>query len=79
MTKLGTVRGIEIRVYRDHNPPHFHLVGPNGEAQIGLATMKAIEGSVSGVEMRAALKWAIACRAALVAEWNALNPDKATS
>lgn len=76
MGRLHTIGSIEIRVYgRDHLPHHFHILHPDFEALISLATMTAIVGDLPRGKAAAALAWAVENRAAIVAEWNRLNPS----
>lgn len=75
MGKLHTIGSIEIRVYgREHLPPHFHILHPDFEALVSIATLAVIAGTLPRNKAAAALAWAAANRAAIVAEWNRLNP-----
>jgi hypothetical protein len=48
----------EIAMYfADHNPPHFHILGRDGAAQVAIETLEVL--AVSGrVDVREALDWA---------------------
>jgi hypothetical protein len=53
--------------FADHNPPHFHVLGRDGAAQVAIDSLEVI--AVSGrVDLREALGWAAANRALLQAK-----------
>lgn len=59
----------------DHLPPHFHVRTKDGrEALIVIETLAVLSGSLNRRELTAALEWAAANKAALVAKWQELNP-----
>jgi len=64
-----------ISVYVDHAPPHFHVRTPNGDAVVDLASMQQIAGAVDHKLFIQAIKWAIAHRSVILAEWKRLNGD----
>jgi hypothetical protein len=58
--------------FADHPPPHFHVLGRDGAAQIMIETLEVI--AVSGrVDLREALAWAQANSAILWEHWNRLS------
>ncbi|HVV33013.1 MAG TPA: DUF4160 domain-containing protein [Vitreimonas sp.] len=58
--------------FADHNPPHFHVLGREGAAQVSIETLEVI--AMSGrVDLREALEWAAANKDALRAKWNELS------
>ena len=60
--------------FADHNPPHFHVLGREGAAQVRIDTLEVME--LSGkVDLREALTWAAENRAVLEARWNELSGD----
>jgi hypothetical protein len=63
----------EIAMYfADHNPPHFHVLGREGAAQVAIETLDVI--AMSGrVDLREALEWAAENKALLQAKWNELS------
>ena len=67
----------EIALYFvDHNPPHFHVLGREGAAQVRIDTLEIM--AVSGrVDLREALDWAADNRAMLEAKWQELSRDEA--
>lgn len=34
---------LKVSVYADYNPPHFHVMTPEGESVVDLATMAEIQ------------------------------------
>lgn len=73
MCTLWRERGVLIRMYRDHNPPHFHISTKDGEAQILLSDFSLLAGRVARRDFEPALAWARANSAVLWAEWERLN------
>ncbi len=72
MPRLARFSNAEIAMfYADHNPPHFHVLGRDGAAQVAIETLDVIV--VSGrVDLREALEWAAANRELLRTKWNEL-------
>jgi hypothetical protein len=60
---------------RDHNPPHFHVVGPDFEALVGIDPVVILRGSMSKAVWVQVQMWCAENRAVLVAEWNRVNPQ----
>lgn len=73
MPRLIRFTASEIAMYfADHNPPHFHVLGRDGAAQVVIETLEVI--AMSGrVELREALEWAAENKALLQAKWNELS------
>jgi Domain of unknown function (DUF4160) len=67
----------EIAMYfDDHNPPHFHVLGREGAAQVRIDALEVM--AVSGrLDLREALDWAAANRATLQAKWIELSGEEA--
>ena len=62
--------------FSDHNPPHFHVLGRDGGAQIRIDSLEVMH--VSGkVELREALDWAADNRALLEMKWIEFSGDVA--
>jgi hypothetical protein len=75
MGKLHTIGKIIITVYaNDHVPPHFHAIHPDFEAQIEIATMTILRGSLPPAVRRQVLEWASANIVRIKTEWNRINP-----
>lgn len=73
MPRLVRFSNSEIAMYfADHNPPHFHVLGRDGAAQVAIETLEVI--AISGrVDVREALEWAAENKALLRAKWNELS------
>lgn len=63
---------VEVRS-RDHNPPHFHAVGPDFHALIGIRDLQIIRGEISRKAYAEVVAWASGREAELLDEWNRLN------
>lgn len=59
----------------DHNPPHFHLKGPNSRASVDIVSLEIIAGKASRSDLVEAREWAEKPenRALLISEWRRLN------
>jgi hypothetical protein len=64
---------VKIAVYADHHPPHFHVITPDGESVIDLATMTETESGANKKLLSKAMAWALENRSVIEAEWNRLN------
>lgn len=60
--------------FADHPPPHFHVLGRDGAAQVTIETPEVI--AMSGrIDLREALDWAAANRAFLEEKWAELSGE----
>lgn len=73
MPRLMRFANTEIAMYfADHPPPHFHVLGREGAAQIEIASLNVI--ALSGrIDLRDALRWAEQNKDLLEAKWNELS------
>ena len=73
MPRLMRFSNTEIAMYfADHNPPHFHVLGRDGAAQVAIETLDVI--AMNGrIDLREALEWAAENKALLEAKWNELS------
>jgi len=60
--------------FNDHNPPHFHVVTPEAEAQVALASLEVVQGKVDRRAEREARDWAERNRDLLWLKWEEFNP-----
>jgi hypothetical protein len=60
--------------FADHNPPHFHVLGREGAAQVRIDTLEVIAES-GKVDLDQALAWAAENRAFLEAKWAEYSGD----
>lgn len=58
--------------FADHPPPHFHVLGRDGAAQVRIDTLVVIASS-GRIDLREALEWAAQNRALLEAKWAELS------
>ena len=65
----------EIAMYfADHPPPHFHVLGREGAAQVRIDTLEVMASS-GRIDLREALEWAAENRAFLEEKWRELSGD----
>lgn len=75
MGKLVQIGNIIIRVYaNDHLPPHFHIITPDADALVDIATLEILKVKLPRKAEEAALEWAAQNRKLIAAEWNRTNP-----
>lgn len=75
MGKLYETAGIIVRVYgNDHLPFHFHIVAADFDCMVDIRTMAIMKGTLPASSRRQVWPWIEANRAAIVAEWNRINP-----
>lgn len=61
--------------YRDHEPPHFHIVTrDNREAQIRIEDLTVMIGDVPSKTVREAAVWASKNKSILLAKWTEFHP-----
>lgn len=69
MPRLQRFSSTEIAMFfADHNPPHFHVLGREGAAQVRIDTLEVI-ASVGRIDLGEALAWAADHRALLEEKW----------
>jgi hypothetical protein len=68
--RISAFYGIVITMYyRDHEPPHFHAVYGEHQAQIVIATLEPLVGEFPTRALRLVREWAELHRAELQANW----------
>jgi hypothetical protein len=73
MPRIARFASTEIAMYfADHPPPHFHVLGRDGAAQVEIETLEVIEMS-GRIDLREALEWAAPRRDELRAHWARLS------
>lgn len=72
LPRLKRFSSTEIAMFfADHPPPHFHVLGREGAAQVRIDTLEVI--AMSGrIDLREALDWAAEHRPFLEAKWKEL-------
>ena len=76
MPRIARFSSTEIAMYfADHPPPHFHVLGRDGAAQVMIDTLEVV--AVSGrIDLREALAWAEANRELLRQRWSDLSGER---
>jgi hypothetical protein len=75
MGKLHQFGKVFVRVYaNDHLPPRFHVVTPDTEALVEIASLALLRGALPPRVEREALAWAANNARLIAAEWNRINP-----
>lgn len=70
MPRISAFYGIVITMYyRDHEPPHFHAVYGEYQAQIVIATLEPLYGELPARALRLVREWGELHRAELEANW----------
>ena len=65
MAKVGSIKGLDIQVYTDHKPEHFHIIKKDCfELKVNIKTLSFIEykwqksgNEISSLEWKAVLNW----------------------
>jgi hypothetical protein len=57
----------------DHNPPHFHIITADGEAQVQIDNLEIMLGRISARNWRLARNWAATNQTALIETWQRLQ------
>ena len=60
--------------YETENPPHFHLVAPDWQAKVEIATLEIIAGRAPVGVMRRVRRWAGTRKPFLMRKWNEYTP-----
>lgn len=74
MPTLKDFGGFRITTYfEDLSPPHFHVVSPEEEAVVAIATLTVIAGTTRAAQLREAVAWAQANKEPLERKWDELH------
>ena len=79
MPTITWVNGGKITMYAaDHNPPHFHLRGPDYAETYTIAERRLMKrsGKAPKTAVKAALAWAEVHESELLATWATLNEQE---
>lgn len=75
MPRLIRFSKSEIAMYfADHNPPHFHVLGREGAAQVRIDTLEVIDMS-GKLDLREALDWAVDNKQLLQLKWQEFSGE----
>lgn len=72
----ASLSNCKIYIYPgDHNPPHFHLRGPDSRAIVDIVSLEVLAGKASRRDLAEVKEWAAKPEnlAALISEWRRLN------
>ena len=76
MPRLVRFASTEIAMYfADHPPPHFHVLGRDGSAQVRIDTLEVIASS-GRIDLRDALRWAEEHQDLLTEHWERLSGEQ---
>jgi hypothetical protein len=62
--------------YNEHNPPHFHAIYNDYEAEMDIQTLEIIAGDLPKKVRNLVMEWAIDHRDELMEDWNLLRDKK---
>jgi len=76
MPEISRFLGIIIRMfYNEHNPPHFHAIYNEFEAEIDINTLEIIAGDLPKRVRNLVIEWAIDHRDELMEDWELMRND----
>ncbi len=77
MPTVAIVDGVAIRFYPDeHPPPHFYAVFAEFAAQIQIAPLEVLRGSLPAAKVKVVLLWASQNREGLMDAWIELEAGR---
>jgi hypothetical protein len=77
MPELSRFLGIVIRMFfSDHNPPHFHVVYNDHEAQFSIENLKILEGNLPPRIHGLVIEWASMYQKELMDNWKKVQDEK---
>jgi hypothetical protein len=70
MPRVSVFYGITIYLYyREHQPPHFHAIYGDDEAEIAIDSLAVLAGRLSGRALGLVIEWASLHKADLEQAW----------
>jgi hypothetical protein len=74
MPELSRFLGIIIAMYfKDHNPPHFHVLYNEYDAEIEIQNLTVLEGKLPPRVLGLVMEWAELHKEELMNDWNLLQ------
>ena len=74
MPEISRFLGIIIGMYfNDHNPPHFHVLYNEHDAEIEIKTLAILDGKLPPRILGLALEWAEMHKEELMENWNLIQ------
>lgn len=76
MPEISRFLGIIIRMfYNEHNPPHFHAIYNEHEAEFDINTLDIIAGELPKRVRNLVIEWAVDHREELMEDWELMRND----
>ena len=76
MPEISRFLGIIIRMfYNEHNPPHFHAIYNEFEAEFDIITLEIIAGEMPKRVRNLVIEWALDHREELLVDWDLMRND----
>jgi hypothetical protein len=77
MPELSRFFGISIRMFFDeHNPPHFHAIYGDEEAEVGINQVALLHGHLPRRAIGMVMEWAVLHQRELLDNWELLRKDQ---
>lgn len=77
MPEISRFFGISIRMYfDDHDPPHFHAIYGDAEAEFGMNPIALLRGRFPRRAFGMVVEWAAANQQELLANWELMRNDQ---
>ncbi|TAN46866.1 MAG: DUF4160 domain-containing protein [Rhodospirillales bacterium] len=73
MTTVKRFGKLRLAIFPDHNPPHFHILGPDCSVSVDLRHFKTLDGRPLPANAAEILEWAKAHPELLWELWKELN------
>jgi hypothetical protein len=73
MPTIGTVDGVKVQVFADHNPPHFHAVIGEFEVLVSISTFEVLQGSMRRKDLEKVSIGPKAHKKEIEDEWRRIN------
>jgi phosphomannomutase len=78
MPEVSRFFGISIRMYYDdHNPPHFHAIYNEDEAEVGINPITLLRGRLPRRALGMVMEWTAVHQQELLDNWELLRNDQA--
>jgi hypothetical protein len=72
--KIARLSNVSIYVHADeHAPPHFHVWGPNSDAQVRIDNLQIMNGQIHRADQREIFNWAFDNQGLLQSKWDEYN------
>ena len=77
MPEISRFLGIVIRMFpSEHNPPHFHAIYNDFEAQFSIVPLEMLEGRLPARIHGIVIEWASLHQKELMDNWNKLRDEQ---